>query len=125
MTATWRIRDRSVFALLRRRGRRAASGPLTLRWVPLPGGDPPRVAYAVGKAVGSAVVRNKLRRQLRWSLETVEAGLPSGAYLIRVSPSAVTMSARELRTHVAALVATVIEPGDTPTETSPAAVEAV
>jgi ribonuclease P protein component len=114
-----------MFAVLRRRGRRASSGPLALRWVPLPGGDPPRVAYAVGKAVGSAVVRNKLRRRLRWSLESVEGGLPPGAYLIRVSPSAVTMSAQELRTHVAALVATVIGLGDTPTATSPPAGGAV
>ncbi len=125
MSATWRIRERSTFALLRRHGRRARSGPLALTWMPLPGDDPPRVAYAVGKAVGSAVVRNTVRRRLRGALEAVGAGLPSGVYLIRVAPSAATMSAHALQAHVAALVAAVIGACDTPTEPSPPPVEVV
>lgn len=112
-----------MFALLRRHGRRARSGPLALSWVPLPGDDPPRVAYAVGKAVGSAVIRNKVRRRLRWSLDGVGARLPSGAYVIRVGPSAATMPAHELQAHVAALVEAVIGQGEPPTAPSPAAIE--
>ena len=107
MSATWRIRERSTFAEVRRRGSRARSGPLALSWIPLAGDDPPKVAYAIGKAVGTAVVRNRVRRRLRWALDQLAGGLPSGAYLIRVSPGAASAPASVLRTHVAALVATV------------------
>jgi uncharacterized protein len=61
----WRIRDRSTFAELRRRGRRIRRGPLSVTWLAEEVGRPPRVAYAVGRPVGTAVARNRLRRRLR------------------------------------------------------------
>src|SRR5947209_4495366 len=57
----WRIRDRATFRELRVNGRRARRGPLTVTFVVRATDDPPQVAFAVGRKVGGAVVRNKLR----------------------------------------------------------------
>jgi hypothetical protein len=62
---TWRIRDRSTFTALGAAPRRR-SGALSVSY--LPGSDeasPPRVAFAIGKRVGGAVVRNRVRRRLQ------------------------------------------------------------
>src|SRR5436309_16058533 len=61
----WRVRDRATFVALRRAGRRARRGPVSVTWVAAPAADPPRVAYAVGRHVGGSVARYRLRRQLR------------------------------------------------------------
>lgn len=57
------------------------------------GSTPPRVAYSVGRRVGPAVVRNRVRRRLRAIV--AEAARPAGslapgpgAYLISVRPEA-------------------------------------
>ncbi len=48
----------------------------------------PQVAFAIGRPFGSAVRRNRLRRQLRAILSAREAELGSGMFLIGVnSPS--------------------------------------
>jgi ribonuclease P protein component len=60
----------------------------------------PRVAYAVGKRVGKAVVRNRLRRQLRAAVDSVP-DLDNGAYLVAADPSATRLSYEDLRTTVA------------------------
>lgn len=66
---------------------------------------PPRVAYAIGKAVGSAVTRNRLRRRIRAVLSglagTGEGGLPPGAYLVRTGPGSERLSSRELEVAMA------------------------
>lgn len=82
MAATWRVRDRATFAALRT-GRRGHAGPVRVTWVPEPGRDaPPRVAFAVGRRVGPAVARNRVRRQLRAVVAELAAGLEPGAYLV-------------------------------------------
>ena len=74
---------------------------------------PPRVAYAIGRPVGGAVVRNRLRRRLRAVVsELAKAGqLPSGAWLIGAGPPAVEMTYEHLKASVAeALTALSNEP---------------
>ncbi len=105
MNTLWRIRDRSTFVELRRRGRRLRSGSLTLTWVPRPSGEPPQVAYAIGRVVGSAVVRNRVRRRLRCALRQLGGELPPGAYLLGVSPAAATATADALRGDLESVVA--------------------
>jgi ribonuclease P protein component len=64
-------------------------------------GNPPRVAYAVGRKVGPAVVRNQVRRRLRAAVAELHQGpvgpLPPGAYLVGAGPSAAAMPLSELK----------------------------
>lgn len=55
-----------------------------------------RVAYAIGRAVGSAVVRNRIRRRLRSIVAARVDDLEPGAYLIAVRREALTMPFAEL-----------------------------
>lgn len=64
-----------------------------------------RVAYAVGRRVGPAVVRNRVRRRLRAvmaDLARSEHGVPAGTYLLGVQPEVVPLSYQELRSIVRA-----------------------
>ena len=64
----WRIRDRRTFVDLRRRGRRARHGSVSVTYLPATATtvvEPPRIAFAVPRKVGTAVVRNRLRRQVQ------------------------------------------------------------
>jgi ribonuclease P protein component len=67
-------------------------------YLPLPDGAP-RVAYGVGRRVGPAVVRNRVRRRLRAAARELagDPGLAPGAYLVTVSPRAVVASYADLR----------------------------
>jgi ribonuclease P protein component len=101
----WRIRDRSTFDRLAavRRHRR---GPISMSFLPGDPSTPPRVAYAVGRRVGPAVVRNRVRRRLRAAAFTHRAELrPGGAYLFGASPAAATASYAELDAAMAQLLA--------------------
>jgi ribonuclease P protein component len=64
-----------------------------------PGTEPPRVAYAVGRGVGGAVARNRVRRRLR-AATRAHAGvlIPGRAYLVGATPAAVSTPYRDLST---------------------------
>lgn len=62
-----------------------------------------RVAYAIPRTVGPAVVRNRIRRRLRAivvDLDRRPQGVPIGDYLVRVSPGAADLSYDELQQHL-------------------------
>jgi len=101
----WRIRERSAFTRLAREGRRTRAGVLWCTYIPDPIATPPRVAYALGRAIGPAVVRNRLRRQLRELLAV--ASLPPGLYLLGAQPGAAQRSRVELEFDLRRLVASV------------------
>ena len=90
------VRGRDSFAALSRQGRRVREGPLTV--IHRPAESAPRVAFAVGRKVGPAVVRNRLRRRLRGLWQ--ETSPPGGDYLIVTSPVAASATHDELRTHL-------------------------
>ena len=65
----------------------------------LPAAGDVRVAYAIGRRVGPAVVRNRLRRRLRAAVRDLDrsrGGLAAGAYLISLRPEAAQRSYRDL-----------------------------
>lgn len=68
-------------------------------------GGGPHVAYAVGRPVGIAVVRNRVRRRLRAIVSTLDHAQPSllhdGYYLIAVAPAAAGTSYQALESDVA------------------------
>ena len=56
----------------------------------------PHVAYALGRSTGPAVVRNRLRRQLRSIVRSVGPHLSPGWYLIGADARATAMSFSDL-----------------------------
>lgn len=78
-----RVRERDAFVRLRRDGVRVRADSLWCSFVPDPTLMPPQVAFAIGRRVGSAVRRNRLRRRLRALL--AQADVPPGLYLIGAS----------------------------------------
>ncbi|MGE3618864.1 MAG: ribonuclease P protein component [Acidimicrobiia bacterium] len=82
--AVWRVRDRASLAALRRTGARARRGPLAVSWIPAPADVPPRVAFAIPRRSGGAVVRNRIRRRLRAACAALrrDGRLAAGTYLL-------------------------------------------
>lgn len=54
------------------------------------------MAYTIGRRVGPAVVRNRLRRRLRMLMRQAVPTLRPGAYLIVASPEAATLPYAQL-----------------------------
>ena len=99
-----RIRRRSSFRALARPDGRGASRGLTVsyrgRSEESDALGAPVVAYALGKRLGGAVARNRLRRRLRAAVRTAAPDLPRGAYLVRAEPSAARLAFSDLEAGV-------------------------
>lgn len=104
----WRVTDQATFSALRTEGRRARAGAVSLTWLPPDPGtvEPPRAAFAVGRATGGAVVRNRIRRRVRAALRALQAAaeLPAGTYLVGGSPRLASMPWPQLLADLAAAV---------------------
>jgi ribonuclease P protein component len=72
---------------------------LWCRYLPAPDIVPPRIAFAIGRSVGSAVARNRLRRRLRAALESLAGSPPfaDGLLLVGTRPTALERTFAELR----------------------------
>lgn len=97
---TGRIATRAGFVALRRQGRRARRGLVTVVRAPGDAASPaahrPCIAFAVTAGTGGAVVRNRIRRRLR-ALFTILDPHP-GWYLVSAGPAAAIAPHHELRT---------------------------
>jgi ribonuclease P protein component len=94
LPATARLRQHAEFTATVRRGRRGRSGLLAVH-LDAPGRDavdlvgPARVGFVVSRAVGPAVVRNRVLRRLRHLMAARLDRLPIGSRLVvRAFPSA-------------------------------------
>ena len=103
LAAAQRLRRREDFAATIRNGRRAGRGALVVHFLqstiePAPADQPSaRAGFVVSKAVGNAVVRNKVRRRLRHLVRPLLADLPPSASLVvRALPSAAAASFADL-----------------------------
>jgi ribonuclease P protein component len=99
-----RITRRGVFRAFAPPAPRHRSGPLTLVVAERDDGDGAGLAMAVSRKVGTAVVRNRLRRQIRAAAAELDAERPlrRGWYLVIVHPRARGCSTAELRDALAA-----------------------
>jgi ribonuclease P protein component len=83
----WRIRDRNTFERLRAEASTVRAGAITVKYLLDQGDDPPRLGFAVPRKFGSAVERNRVRRQARAAIsELGAAAVPSGSYLVMIHP---------------------------------------
>jgi ribonuclease P protein component len=102
----WRVRGQSSFRALAR-GQRRRAGNLEVRTAILGSpAEPPRVAFSVGRSVGGAVTRNRVRRRLRSAVREHAAALtPGSGYLVRATPAAADSSYAELSDTLRAILA--------------------
>lgn len=70
---------------------------VTVTWAAGDPAEPTRVAYAVGRWAGGAVVRNRIRRRLRAIVRELNDELAPGAYLLGAGADAATLPYGELR----------------------------
>lgn len=92
-----RIRSRQTFSALRRSGRRGKAGSVSITYLVEPSWSRPQLAFAISRKVGNAVVRNRLRRQLRGLFVEAYELTPAGAYLVSTGPGAAGLPFTELR----------------------------
>jgi ribonuclease P protein component len=85
----YRLSRSRDFDAVYRQGRSVSTRFLTLHWFPRED-DPdgvPRLGLAVPKAVGSAVVRNRVKRQLRETWQELATTVPPGRdYVLAARP---------------------------------------
>jgi ribonuclease P protein component len=111
--ALGRVRDQRTFRALRRSGRRGRSGPITVTaLVDTAPDDGARMAFAVGRRVGPAVVRNRVRRRLRAIARDLD--LAPGVYLVSAAPEAAALDFADLGRHLAAAVDHAVGRGSRP-----------
>jgi len=99
LPAAARLRRRAEFTATVRGGVRSAAPAVVihLRVPSEPSAGPPRAGFVVSRAVGTAVVRNRVRRRLRHLARPRLAELPGGsALVVRATPSAAALSGAEL-----------------------------
>lgn len=86
------LRRTADFNRLRQRGRRTATANLTVyRGEAFPRDERPLVGITVSKSVGTAVVRNRLRRRLAASLQELLPAQARMRLLIVARPSAAAL----------------------------------
>lgn len=102
--AVGRLRRRADFAAVFDEGREFTRGPLAVRVRPNPEAVPSRFGFAVGKRLGSAVRRNRIRRRLRALLH--ELPFQDGADVVVIARGGATeASYADLRASLSWLLA--------------------
>ena len=104
LAADQRLRHTDAFRRTVKSGRRAGSPALVLhlRVEPSLEEEPPKVGFVVSKGVGSAVVRNLVKRRLRHVVREFLTILPPSSMLVvRAQPVAASMTSAELRVQLA------------------------
>ncbi len=99
LPAAHRLRRSGDFASAVRGGRRASRGSLVVHLTqPAFAGDhPAKAGFVVSKAVGGAVVRNKVKRRLRHVVAERLSKLPVGSLLVvRALPGAASARYQEM-----------------------------
>ena len=101
-----RIHERTIFRRLRREGSTVRVGPLWCSVLLDSSLSRPHVAYALGRPTGPAVVRNRLRRQLRAVVAVAQshAVVQPGWYLIGADAPATGLGFAELSVRVPELM---------------------
>jgi ribonuclease P protein component len=111
LPAESRMRRRAEFIVTVRRGSRAGRSLLTGHLLVRPGAEdqPPLVGFVVGRSVGKAVTRNKVRRRLRSLVRGYLPSLPGGSLLVvRAHPQAATAHQADLAADLDLVMGTLV-----------------
>lgn len=117
LPAESRMRRRRDFTAAVRRGSRSGRKLLAGHLLVPAAGDagdagegcPPRAGFVVSRAVGNAVVRNRVRRRLRVLVREYLSSLPRGSLLVvRAHPQAATASQADLAAELAVVMSTLV-----------------
>jgi ribonuclease P protein component len=110
LARTHRLRRRGDFAEAIRRGRRVVRGPIVVH-LRAAGQQPTKAGFVVPRAVGSAVIRNTVKRRLRHLVAERLSDLPAGsAIVVRALPGAAQRPYIQLRADLAAAIASALSP---------------
>jgi ribonuclease P protein component len=123
LTSAHRLTDGASFRAATRTGRRSGSRTVVVHLAVVDGtpGAPPQVGFVVSKAVGNAVVRNRVKRRLRHLAREHVSSLPGSAVLVvRALPASATASAAELRADLERCLRRVLSQPDGPGAEVPA-----
>jgi ribonuclease P protein component len=95
---------------LARDGFHARADTLWCRYVADPDAVPPRLAFSIGRSVGPAVARNRLRRRLRSAIDLAAGSgqLPPGWLLVGARPSALEQTFGELCNEVTRMLTSAV-----------------
>jgi ribonuclease P protein component len=101
-----RIRERHAFVRLGREGTRIRRSALWCIWCPDPDSTATSIAFAINRAYGPAVTRNRLRRRLRSILHELDRAeaTPPALLLIGARPEAIELTFDQLRSEMTALI---------------------
>jgi ribonuclease P protein component len=106
------MRRRSEFSDTVRRGSRSGRTLLTgYLLVPAGAGEdtPPRAGFVVSRSVGTAVVRNRVRRRLRALVRKYLSSLPGGSLLVvRAHPQAASARQADLAAELDLVMSTLV-----------------
>lgn len=110
LPATARMRRREDFSAAVRGGSRAGRPLLTGHLLIRPGSqEPARAGFVVSRAVGGAVIRNKVRRRLRALMGGHMESLPQGSLLVvRANPRAATARQSDLAAELDLVINTLL-----------------
>jgi ribonuclease P protein component len=101
-----RIRDRHAFVRLGHEGTRIRRSALWCSWCPDPDSTTTSVAFAITRAYGPAVERNRLRRRLRSVLRNLDRIEPLPPILLLIGPRSpsIELTFDQLRQELTALI---------------------
>jgi ribonuclease P protein component len=87
-STVWAVRGEGAFAEIRATGRSRRDGRLVVVRSDGQGGGPAELGLIVGKTVGNAVVRNRVRRQIRAIVRESAPSHRGARYVVRALPGA-------------------------------------
>ena len=110
LPAESRMRRRRDFSAAVRRGSRSGRPLVTGHLlVPADEDSAPRAGLVVNRSVGTAVVRNRVRRRLRVLVREYLSSLPGGSLLVvRAHPQAATASQADLAAELNLVMSTLV-----------------
>jgi ribonuclease P protein component len=113
LPAAARLRRKSEFTAAIKHGTRAGR-PLLVGYLLVRDSDEPaRVGFTVGRAVGPAVTRNRVRRRLRHLARGRLESLPRGSLLVlRANPRAATAHQEDLAAELDLVIARLLRRQD-------------